>query len=236
MDARRPGAPVQGLHDTAETEQRSPTSSLPRGVASGTTSRMAEASHFDRDYYERFYRDPKTTVYTLADVERLGAFVCAYIQHMDHKVLRVLDIGCGLGFWRPVITKYFPKVKYTGVEYSQYLCEEYGWTQGSVVDYEDKQSYDLVICQGVLQYLGHKDAAAAIANLATLCSGVLYLEALTTEDWETNCDQDRTDGTVHLRKASWYRRRLAPMFTNCGGGLFANRDSDIVLYELEKLN
>lgn len=189
---------------------------------------------FDKAYYDRFYRDPATRAVGPDDVRRLGAFVCSYLKHLDIEVQRVLDLGCGLGAWRRVLATHFPEAEYTGVEISHYLCETYGWEKGSVVDY-DGEPADLVICQGVLQYLNAKQARRAIANLARLTDGALFLEALTREDWERNCSQATTDGDAHLREADWYRRELGKRFVACGGGVFVPRDGGTVLYELERM-
>lgn len=195
---------------------------------------MASSAKFDAAYYERYYRDPRTRVADADVTRRLAAFVCAYLRHLDLKVRRVLDLGCGVGHWRDALADELPRARYQGVEFSEYLCEEHGWEQGSVVDYESDRPFDLVVCQGVLQYLTDRQAAQAIDNLASLCSGALWLEALTKEDWEENCDQRRTDGAVHLRPAAWYRRRLARHFDNAGGGLFVPRQGLVTLYELER--
>jgi hypothetical protein len=90
-----------------------------------------------------------------------------------------------------------------------------------------------VICQGVLQYLTRAEAIAAIENLGRLCRGVLYLEALTQEDWSDAADRRYTDGAVHLRSAHWYRTQLKRDFRPLGGGLFLHRDATPVLYALE---
>ena len=148
---------------------------------------------------------------------------------------RVLDAGCGLGYWRAVIAEHYPRARYTGIERSEYLCRELGWTHASVADYRGRGRFDLVICQGVLQYLDEREAAAAIENLARLCSGALYLEALTSEDWRDHCDRRCTDGAVHLRKDGWYRTRLSRHFRACGGGLFLHRDAAPVLFTLESV-
>lgn len=189
---------------------------------------------FDSAYYERFYGNPHTRVVDAAEIDRLAGFVCAYMHHLDLPVRRVLDIGCGVGHWRRALARHHPRARYAGIEISAYLCERYGWERGSVVDYSARAPFDLVVCQGVLQYLPHRDAARAIDNLARLCRGALFLEALTREDWERNCDKRRTDGAVHLRRAAWYRRRLGTHFVACGGGVFASRRARCVLYELEK--
>jgi SAM-dependent methyltransferase len=165
----------------------------------------------------------------------LGDFVCAYLRYLGQPVRRVLDIGCAVGLWRDVIAHHFPKAQYTGVESSEFLCEQYGWVPGSVVDFKARAAFDLVICMDVLQYLSSASAAAAIDNLAGLCRGAMYFNLLTREDWEENCDQERTNGDVHLRSSDWYRRRLRRHFIQAGGGLFISPQSPAILWELEKL-
>ncbi len=190
---------------------------------------------FDKAYFDRYYRNPKTRVVSQKAIERLVTFVAGYLKHLDLPVRRILDVGCGLGMWRGYLKVHFPKASYQGVEISDHACEEYGWTKGSVVDFKGRGAFDLVICQGVLQYLDDREAKKAISNLATLTRGALYLEALTTADWENNCDRQTTDGNVHLRRGSWYRQQLSRYFLNCGGGLFLAPDAQAMLYELEHL-
>ncbi len=196
---------------------------------------MGQLYRFGKAYYERFYRYPRIRVSDRKEVAVLGDLLCAYLRYLGQPVRRVLDIGCGLGFWRDVVTRHYPRASYTGVEISDFLCERYGWTRGSVVDFKARGTFDLVICSDVLQYLSHRDASAAIANLARLCRGAMYFNLLTQEDWEENCDQERTNGDVYLRSSDWYRRRLRRHFIQAGGGLFVSRRSSTVLWELEKL-
>jgi SAM-dependent methyltransferase len=196
---------------------------------------MVNRFAFDRQYYDRFYRDPDTRVATQESVDVLADFVCAYLIHIGQPVDYVIDLGCGLGFWEAGIRRHFPAATYIGVEFSEYLCEEHGWTPGSAVDFRSRRKADLLICQGVLQYLADADCARAIANFAKLARGALYLEALTARDWKVNVDQEVTDGSVHLRTGSWYRERLANNFTNCGGGVFLADKSPAALFELEQL-
>ncbi len=193
----------------------------------------AQRNEFDAGYYRRFYGDAETRVTSAASMQKLGAFVCAYLGFLDLRVREVVDLGCGVGHWRGVIAQHFPTARYTGVEVSEHVCATHGWTRGSVVDYRHPRRADLVLCQGVLQYLTDREARAAIANLGTLTRGALYLEALTRLDWEENCDQATTDGDVHLRTGAWYRRQLRPDFVNCGGGVFVHRDANVTLFELE---
>lgn len=191
---------------------------------------------FDKAYFDRYYRNPKTRVITKKGVEKLTAFVASYLKHIGLRVRRILDIGCGVGLWQEALKRQLPNASYLGVELSDHACQKYGWTKGSVVNFKARGAFDLVICQGVLQYLDDREARKAIANLATLTRGALYLEVLTAADWESNCDRRATDGDVYLRSGSWYRRQLSRYFRNCGGGLFLVPDAEAMLYELEQLD
>lgn len=194
---------------------------------------LTPRASFDAAYYQRFYGNPGTRVTDRASCRQLANLVFAYVDRMQIPVRRVLDIGAGTGLWRREVRRKYPAAEYVGVDWSDYACARYGWEKGSVVDYRPAARCDLVICQGVLQYLSAKEAEAAIANLPRLTRAVVYLEILTREDWEHNCDQALTDGRVHLRKIDWYRRRLRKRFLFLGGGVFLLRGTPAVLYELE---
>jgi 2-polyprenyl-3-methyl-5-hydroxy-6-metoxy-1,4-benzoquinol methylase len=192
-------------------------------------------TQFDSHYYRRFYRDPKTRVTDRRAADRLGNFVCSYLRYLELPVARALDLGCGLGHWQGALKRHYPRARYQGVEYSSYLCEKYGWEQGSVVDYQSDEPFDLVICQGVLPYLGAKEAKQALQNLADLCAGALYLEAITRDDLDAGViDTKRTDKAMHLRSGSFYRRALKPYFEPIGGGVWLSKRASAVLYNLER--
>jgi SAM-dependent methyltransferase len=146
----------------------------------------------------------------------------------------VLDAGCGLGHLRGAVREIFPRARYTGLETSEYLCRRHGWVQDSVADYAPRQGFDLVFCHDVLQYLGDRAAARAIANLGRLSRGALYFSVLTAGDWRGNADRGRTDSGVHLRPAAWYRARLLRRFRHLGGGLLVRRGCEPLLWELER--
>lgn len=196
---------------------------------------MKPAFRFDADYYGRYYRDARTRVSDRAETTRLARFVAGYLGYLQQPVRNIIDLGCGLGQLRGPFLRAFPGASYLGVELSDYACARYGFTQGSVVDFKHRSRFDLVLCRGVLQYLTTHEAQRALDNLARLCRGCLYLEALTSEDWANNADQKRTDGAVYLRPARFYRKRLAGHFQAAGGGIFVHERSPAVLYALESL-
>ena len=196
---------------------------------------MTIRDRFDQRYYDHFYGSARKAADRRSD-ERLIDFVCAYLEYLEQPVRSVVDIGCGLGIWRDGIARHFPKARYTGVEISEYLCEKYGWTHGSVIDFRAKRPFDLVICKDMLQYVPTEQCKLAITNLAKLSrGGALYLSVMTTEDWRHNCDRAHTDSAVYKRSASWYRRILRSRFTNVGGGVFLSARSAAMPWELETL-
>lgn len=199
--------------------------------------KSTSASIFDEAYYERFYFDKKTSVVDPQHMERLGAFVCSYLQYLRVPVRRVLDVGCGIGLWKGIVARHFPLAEYHGVEVSAYLCERYGWERGSVVDYRASAPFDLVICQGVLPYLNTADLKRALHSLGQLSTGALYLEAVSREDWELGIlDEDLTDPRLFRHRAALYRRGLDEGFTALGGGLWLSRQAEVPLFALETLS
>ncbi len=196
--------------------------------------KSASDQWFDEAYYQRYYFDKKTSVVDPEHIERLGAFVCSYLKYLRVPVLRVLDVGCGIGLWREVVARHFPDATYHGVEFSEYLCERFGWERGSVVDYTAQQPFDLVICQGVLSYLSPPDLKLALQNLGRLSQGALYVEASTREDYERDViDDELADPRLFRHRAELYRRGLQQGFTDLGGGVWLSRQAEVPLFELE---
>ena len=201
-----------------------------------TTVEQTPRASFDADYYARYYKNPATRVADRGYYTSVARFLSAYCKLLDIDVATILDVGAGVGRFRKPLLKSFPGAHYHGIEISQYACERYGWEVGCASTFTTRRRFDLILCHDVLQYLDKNTAAAAIENLDRLCRSALYFSVLTAEDWQSSCDQSRTDSAVHLRRATWYRRRLKPHFRNAGGGLYISRRAKFVLYALEHLD
>jgi SAM-dependent methyltransferase len=189
-------------------------------------------ARFDKDYYRRFYFDARTAVISKAEMRARAKLIVACADHIGLPVRHILDAGCGVGLLRAPLVKALPRAQYTGLEYSEYLCERFGWTHGSLATFR-ADPCDLVICYDVLQYLDDRTAALALANLARLTRGMLYLSALTERDWRENCDRTRTDSDVHLRPARWYWSRLRRNFKPLGLGFWLRRGAPLTPWEME---
>jgi len=188
---------------------------------------------FGREYYRRYYFDPRTAVATRAEMRARARLIAALAEHAGLPVRRVLEAGCGTGLLAAALRRLLPRAQYVGLETSAYLCARFGWQRGRIEEFRARTPFDLVICYDVLQYLDERAARRALANFAPLCRGVLYFSALTRYDLAHNADPARTDARVHLRSAEWYRRRLRRHFREAGLGFWLRRGAPLTLWELE---
>lgn len=189
---------------------------------------------FDRAYYRRFYGDPATAVNSRAEVRRRAGLIGAALRHLDLRVRRILDVGCGVGALRAPLLREFPGAGWLGVEISEYACGKFGWQRGSLQDLRVRGRFDLVVCYDVLQYVDDRAARRGMRNLARICRGALYFGALTREDWKDNCLRACTDPTPWMRAAAWYRRELLRAFVPVGLGLWVRQGTPAALWELDR--
>jgi SAM-dependent methyltransferase len=189
-------------------------------------------ARFDQEYYRRFYFDGRTAVISKVEMRARARLIASYADHVGLPVRRILDAGCGIGLLRAPLVRAFPRATWVGLEYSEYLCERYGWTRGSLAEFA-ADPFDLVVCYDVMQYLDDRTAARSLANLGRLTRGVLYLSALTARDWRENCDRTRTDRDVNLRDAAWYGARLRRHFRPAGLGFWIRRGAPLTTWEME---
>lgn len=189
---------------------------------------------FDAAYFDRFYESAATRVHGPPQIARLAEGVTGMIAWLGGDLRAALDVGAGPGIWRDWFRANRPEVRYVSTDVSAYACARYGHEQRDIARWRGKERFDLVVCQGVLQYLSDDDAAAAIENIAAMCRGFLYLEAITKRDLRENCDREATDTAVHARTGAWYRRHLGARFDAVGCGLWYVKDGPLVFYELER--
>jgi 2-polyprenyl-3-methyl-5-hydroxy-6-metoxy-1,4-benzoquinol methylase len=192
-----------------------------------------KSARFDEAYYRRYYEDATTRVHDKTRIATLARAVTNMVAWHGGSLATVLDVGAGAGIWRDWFARHQPRSGYRSIEVSPYACEKYGHELRDISAWCARERFDFIVCQGVLHYIPDQGAAAAIDNLGTMARGFLYLEAITRADFDTVCDQSKTDGDVNLRTAKWYRERLGKHFVNVGCGLYYARRGPLRFYELE---
>jgi len=166
---------------------------------------------YDRDYFDRWYRDPRVRVATADSVARKVHLVVAIAESLLlRRVRSVLDIGCGEGTWRAPLKKLRPGLRYVGVDSSEYVIARFGKRRGirrgtfgglGEIVRSLRGRFDVVVCCDMLQYIPADELRAGLASVAALLGGVAYLEAYTSGD---SIEGDRRGW--HNRSASAYRR------------------------------
>lgn len=185
---------------------------------------------FDANYYDRFYGD--AGVHDAEQIGHLATAVHELCAWWGVAPASVLDVGAGVGLWRDWYRTHHPEVAVRSVDVSEHACATWGHERRDIATWAPEEPFDLVICHGVVHYLGDDAAAAALANLAVATRHVLYLELPTASDLATVVDPERTDMDVYARPGDWYRERLHGSFQQAGAGLWVRRGT-VPLYELE---
>src|SRR4051812_20906062 len=82
---------------------------------------------YSREYYERWYHDPKTRITDDEETARKVHFAVAAAEYViGEPVTSVLDVGCGEASWRGPLKQIRPQARYVGVESSEYVLKRYG--------------------------------------------------------------------------------------------------------------
>ncbi len=194
---------------------------------------MALHDQFDQAYYDKYYLSPETRVISPEEHGHLAKFVFEFAKYNGIEIASVLDIGAGIGLWKRWVAKNAKDAEYAGTEVSKVMCKEHGYLNKDIGRWRDRKQHDLVVCQGVLQYLPDPDVAPAVANLAAMCGGLLYAEITTRLDLRERTDKERTDGNVFIRNGSYYKGILMKHFHQVGAGLWWTRELPLPFYELE---
>jgi hypothetical protein len=189
---------------------------------------------FDANYFQRFYESHSTRVYGHEQVSYLARGITGLVQWFGGDIERVLDVGAGTGLWGDWLREHMPHVRYRSVDVSDYACRRYGHERRDISRWRARERFDLVVCQGVLPYLDDDACVQAVANMAAMCRGFLYLEAITSRDLREVCDRARTDVSVRARPAAFYKRLLKRWFEPLGCGLHHVKGGDKVFYDLER--
>jgi trans-aconitate methyltransferase len=187
---------------------------------------------FDAAYYRRYYG--RRPVHTRQRIALLAEGVFSLAAWWRVPIRSVLEVGAGKGFWRDWLESRHQRVSYHGIDASEYACRRYQHELADVATWEPPRSYDLVVCQSVVQYLDDSKAVAAIDTLADACRGLLFFEVPTIADRDNVIDASSTDLDVHWRTGGWYRKRLSVGFTEIGAGVWLSKKSTAVFWELER--
>jgi SAM-dependent methyltransferase len=168
--------------------------------------------HYDRAYFDHWYRDASDRVGSRAERARKAALVVALAEHyLARPVQSVLDVGCGEGVWRAPLLALRPRLCYLGLDSSDYVVARYGRARnlrrarfGDLAELRFERRFDIIVCSDVLHYLAAAEIRRGLSGFGDLLEGLAFLEVFTTRDAP---DGDH-DGFI-ARSPGWYRRAFA---------------------------
>jgi SAM-dependent methyltransferase len=167
---------------------------------------------YDREYFEKWYRDPRHAVNSRYELERKVALTVAVAEYyLGRRVSAVLDIGCGEGVWRAPLRSLRPGIEYLGLDSSEYAIARYGRardlrlaTFGQLAELRFETPFDLIVCTDVLHYVPSPELKRGLRGITEMLDGVAFLELFTAAD--------APDGDKHgfiARTPQWYRSTFA---------------------------
>ena len=145
---------------------------------------------FDHKYFDKWYRSLRHRVHTRNAVRRQAALAVAAAEYLlERPIRRVLDVGAGEGAWWREILRMRPRVRYTGIEPSEYAVARYGARRnirqgsfGTIGEIAGLETFDLVLCVDVLHYVQKREIVPGAAALGERLHGVALLHAFTRTD------------------------------------------------------
>jgi SAM-dependent methyltransferase len=145
---------------------------------------------YDRNYFDKWYRDPQHSVSSRHALERKISLALAVAEYyLGHPVRNVLDVGCGEGVWRKPLKKLRPHIEYLGLDSSEYTVARYGRSRnirlatfGQIGELRFDANFDLIVCSDVLHYVRTPELKRGLRGIAEMLSGVAFLELFTSRD------------------------------------------------------
>ena len=169
------------------------------------------AKHYDRAYFEKWYRHPRHRVGSRAELTRKVAMTVHLAEYYLARPLRnVLDVGCGEAPWRAVLRRLRPGIEYRGLDASEYAVARYGRSRnvglatfGQLGELRFDARFDLIVCSDVLHYVAAPELKRGLAGLVEMLEGMAFIEVFTASDGATGDVQ----GFI-ARAPAWYRARF----------------------------
>jgi SAM-dependent methyltransferase len=170
------------------------------------------AKQYDRDYFDKWYRDPRHAGVPPAVLKRKVALAVAQAEfHLGRPIRNVLDVGCGEGVWRAPLRRLRPKIAYRGLDPSAYAAQRYGRSRniglasfGQLAELRFEEPFDLIVCADVLHYMKPAEIRRGLSGFSELMRGTAFIEVYTSGD---DIEGDRENFIA--RSAAWYRRAFA---------------------------
>ena len=170
-------------------------------------ARPLTVKRYDKEYFDKWYR--RQRVNAPADIRRKVALAVVQTEYVLGRAIHdVLDVGCGEGAWRTHLRALRPRVRYLGVDPSDYAVTAFGRARnikkaafGELASLRLDRRFDLVVSSDAMHYIADDELRRGFPELVRRAGGVLFLEVLTADDDIVG----DLEGLIR-RPAAWYRK------------------------------
>jgi SAM-dependent methyltransferase len=175
---------------------------------------------YDQHYFDHWYRNSGHSVGRAKLIARKAALAVAMAEYyLGRPVRSVLDVGCGEGNWRAPLLKLRPRLKYRGIDSSEYAVAKHGRARnlalvgfGQLEQVRFDAPVDLLVCSDVLHYVPSAELNRGLSGFTELCGGLAFIDRY--------CKGDAITGDLRgfqMRTPAWYRKAFAKAgLTPCG--------------------
>lgn len=186
---------------------------------------MPSRDRYDRNYFDKWYRDPVHRVSTASSTRRKAAMVLAVAEYyLERPVRTVLDVGCGEGQWQPALKSLRPGIRYLGIDPSEYAVRRFGRRRnlrlGGFADLPGcglAPVYDVIVCSDLLYYVPSSELRAGLKEVIDRLEGVAFLEA-----YASDAAIKGDFRTIEPRSDAAYRRLFRSLgLISCGPHCYA---------------
>jgi SAM-dependent methyltransferase len=143
---------------------------------------------YDSAYFQRWYRD-RGLAGRVGLARKVAMAVAIAEFYLERPIRSVLDVGCGEAAWRAPLLKLRPKLRYQGVDSSEYAVARYGRSRnialatfGQLGELRFGQPVDLLVCSDVIHYVPTAELKRGLSGFAEHCDGVAFLELYARDD------------------------------------------------------
>lgn len=182
---------------------------------------------YDQAYFDRWYRDTGRVKEPQSLMRKVRMAVAIAEFQLGRAIENVIDIGCGEGAWLAPLRALRPRVRYLGLDSSEYAIARFGRARNlrllrfeQLAEQRFDETYDLLVCSDVMHYVPTPVLLRGLSGFAEIGHGVAFMDLFAKGDAFVG---DRED--FQPRTAAWYRKVFAKNgWYSCGSHCYLSQE------------
>jgi SAM-dependent methyltransferase len=182
---------------------------------------------YDQAYFERWYRAAGRVKEPQALMRKVRMAVAVAEFQLGRPIENVIDVGCGEGAWLAPLRALRPRVRYLGLDASEYAIARYGRARNlrllrfeQLAEQRFDETYDLLVCSDVMHYIPTPELLRGLSGFAEIGHGLAFMDLFVKGDAFIGDHEE-----FQPRTAAWYRKVFAKHgWYACGSHCYLSRE------------